>query len=298
MASKKKSGWGEDVKFNSKTSKSSGKLSSKPESASRAGATGKGTSGKGFKFNSKASQQPKKDKHQKLDPIRNEFRSLVNRANARISQLANSEEGLAGSPIFIKLFGEEGVKEGAKFSLDDKKRFRDIRREVNRVNEFLSAEDSIPEGAKMASKASKAIAEHQISFQTQNIDEEGHRFSNLDQDRIKFAMKIYRQITDSEYLAIGKGKGQFGSDNLINLIYDEVDKYDPNLPEEKINKIEEQAMQYAYDVLDAFKRNTLMGFLSGNPEPSHDTNIVQELKKSQSADEFFERNPWLRGDNF
>ena len=274
------------------------KTKSKPASASRNGVTNKGKSGKGFKFASKASSMPRKARKSKLDPIRHEFRSLINKANDLISRLAHSKAGLAGSPIFIKLFGEEGVKEGARFSLDDKKRFREIRREVNRASEFLSAEDSRPNGAKIASRVTNAIAEHQISFQSQNIDADGNRFSNLDQDRIKFAMKIYRQITDSEYLAIGKGKGQFGSDNLINLIYDELEGYDPNAPLSTQNRFERNAMKIAYDTLNEFKRNTLMGFLSGNPDASQDTNIVEQLKQSQSADEFFERNPWLRGNNF
>lgn len=259
--------------------------------------TGQGKSGKGFRFDSKASDKVRQlnqtKKKSKLDPIRDEFRSLVNRANDLISRLIHSKRGLSSSPTYIKIFGEDGANRGEKFNIDDKHRFREIRREINRVNEFLTAEDSTVSGSEMVGKVVDAIAEHKISFRDQNIDADGNRFSNLDQDRIKFAMKIYRQIADSEYLAIGRGKGQFGSDNLINMIYDELEGYDPNLSERQQNKLEKKVMQMGYDLLDRFKRDSLMGFLSGSPEPSEDVNIVEQLKQSKSAEEFFKKNDFL-----
>lgn len=248
-----------------------------------------------FRFPSKASQQSKykNTKRSKLDPIRDEFRSLVVRANELISRLKNSVGGLASSPTYIKLFGDT---EG-EFDIDNKKRFREIRREINRVEEFLTAEDNTVDGADYVNKVMKAVSDHTISFHEQNIDG-NTRFADKDQDKIKFAMKIYRQIAETEYLAIGKQKGQFGSDNLINLIYDEIEDYNPNLSIEEQNQIESNAMEVGYAVLNKFKRNTLMGFLSGSPTESQEVNVVEQLRKSQSAEEFFKMNPWLRENNF
>lgn len=248
-----------------------------------------------FKYASKASQQPryKNGKRSKLDPIRDEFRSLVVRANELISKLKKSPGGLASSQAYIKLFGDT---EG-EFNIDDKKRFREIRREINRVEEFLTAEDNTASGAEYVNKVMKAVSDHTISFHEQNIDG-NTRFADKDQDRIKFAMKIYRQIAETEYLAIGKQKGQFGSDNLINLIYDEIEDYDPNMSTDAKNEIEKNAMRVGYEVLNKFKRNTLMGFLSGSPQESQEVNVVEQLRKAQSAEEFFKNNPWLRGNNF
>ena len=249
----------------------------------------------GFKFASKASAQPKnKRKGMKLDPIRNQFRSLVVRANELISQLRESGS-LGKSQTYRKFFGE---RSDGQFNIDDKHRFIEIRREVNKINEFLTAEDNTVSGADYVDKVLRAVSEHEISFSNQNIDASGNRFADKDQDKIKFAMKIYRQIAETEYLAIGKQKGQFGSDNLINLIYDEIEGYDPNMALDEKNMIERRAMEVGYAVLNKFKMNTLMGFLSGSPNESTEVNIVEQLKKSQSADEYFRKNPWLRNNNF
>lgn len=248
----------------------------------------------GFRFASKASKVSKsasRKRKSKLDPIRQQFQSLVELANERISQL-NEEGLLAQSPTYIKLFGSDG--ELGQFSLDDKNRFRDIRREINRVNEFLSAEDSTSVGAKDVEKVMKAL-EHGISFQKQGelYERYGDRFYGTDDDRMKFALKIYRQLAETEALAIGKGKGQFGSDNLINIIYDAVDGYDPNSSARTRNSLEKKAMEIGYNVLNQFKMNDLMGFLSGSPNAGSDVNIVEQIKKAKSAEEYFQQNPWL-----
>lgn len=265
---------------------------------------------KKFKFESKASkkQKEKRGKVSKLDPIRAEFRSLVERANRLISQLAGSSGGLASSPTYIHLFGETGAQEMQQFNIDDKHRFREIRREMNRVNEFLTAEDNTEKGTEYANKIMTAIDKHQLSFQHQNIENGNVRFANKDQDRIKFAMQIYRRIIETESIAIGKGKGQFGSDNLINLIYDELENYNPNLPQDEKDTLEKNLLEFGYDVVDQYKRNSLFGFLSGSPNSGEEVGIVEQLKKSRTADEFFDRNPWLKenkqnnpltqGDNF
>lgn len=250
-----------------------------------------------FKFGSKASAQIKKKyKKNSLEPIRDEFRSLVNRANELISQLTDSGK-LAQSQTYIKMFGEDGAKNGGYFNIDNKHSFRDLRREINKVNEFLSAEDNTVSGTEYVNKVLNAVSEHAISFSDQNI-QNGVRFADKDQDRIKFAMKIYRQIAETEQLAIGKQKGQFGSDNLINLIYDEVEGYDPNSSKRAQNKIEKNALAVGYAVLNKFKMNTLMGFLSGSPNEDTEVNVVEQLRKSQTAEEFFKKNPWIRGNNF
>lgn len=250
---------------------------------------------KRFKFNSKASLQPKNRlKPSKLDPIRNEFRSLVVHANELISRLKKAG-ALGKSQTYIKFFGEDP---NGKFNIDDKKRFREIRKEVNRVNEFLASEDSDVAGAETVDKVLRAVGEHGISFQNQNIINGNERFSDKDQEKIKFAMKIYREIAETEYLAIGKQKGQFGSDNLINLIYDEIEGYDPNMPEEDINEMHARVKNIGYEVINKFKRNTLMGFLSGSPNSDNDVNIVEQLRDSASAEDFYKKNPWLRADNF
>ena len=56
-------------------------------------------------------------------------------------------------------------------------------------------------------------------------------FGNTDEDSVKFALSIFREIKDSTDPAIFLGGSErFNSDTIFNLIYDSIEGYDPDMP--------------------------------------------------------------------
>lgn len=237
------------------------------------------------------SEASKKAKKSKLDPIRNSLRVLVEKAKGAISQLKEAGQ-LEQSKAYQDAM--RSAKKGSEelFSVDDKKRFRELKREANRLEAFLSSPEVSPHIVSYNQKAREALQEHNISFKNQheNYLATGNRFGNVDEDRVKLALRIYRDIAETEASVIGGDA--YGSDNLINLIYDELEGYDPNMSNESLI---EKAHNAAYLSIEEYKLNTRWGFTLESENNNKDLQIVDELRKSESAEEFFEKNPFLKG---
>ena len=262
-------------------------------------------------YESKAQKQQKKKKPTDLEIMRRMFNVYAQEANERVSQLRESGvESIALHNAWSKMslqkkksFEEaEEVQEGSgrMFSVLDKKDFRSLQREVARINSFLSESSSDVNVATYENKAFEAYQKHGLSFHNQvdnSFKEDGIRFRGYDQDKIKFALEIYRRIEETGAAVIYgvNGKGGFGSDNLFNLIFDEIEGYSPNNPEEAIDRMRENVIATGQAAIDNYRHNEMYGFLKGAPKSNKkDQNIVSSLAKSTSTIEFFEKNKWIK----
>ena len=249
----------------------------------------------GFSYESTASKKAKKVS--KLDPLRSSLRVLVSKANIAISRLKKAGV-LEQSRAYQEAMRSASSNATALFSVDDKHRFRELKREAARLQAFLSDSEIEPHIVSYNAEANKAIDKHNISFSNQKeaFAATGFRFNVEDEERMKFALRIFRDIASTETAAIGKDA--YGSDNLINLIYDTLEGYDPDDSSKKINRLSEKAHNVAYMAVEEYKLNTRWGFVpeSSNDSYNSDLNIVEEIKKAQTADEFFESHPMFRKD--
>lgn len=256
-------------------------------------------------FKSKASSKARR-KSQKLDPIRRTLAALVAKANKMVSQLmeggfessAALQEAYRSASSANKEAFDRGISDDL-FNVSDKHRYRELRREAARLDKFLSAADANIKVASSEENALSAMSRHGLTFgkkgteaagsQKANLETIGKRF-DADEDRIKLAMRVYRQLEDSNTNIYD---GQYGSDKLINLIYDSLEGYDPNMSDSLQQNFERHAMEIGQAALTEHRMNTMMGYLEGTPTINKDVNVIEEIKKSKTTDEFFENNPWL-----
>lgn len=222
----------------------------------------------------------------KLDDLRADLQPLVDRANEAISKL--TEEGLLeSSEAYQEALRTHsrarGINQDTLFSLDDKKRYRDIVRESNRLYAFLGSADV---SSKVAAYNQKMHMDYGLSFKNQreSFQRTGNRFDVEDQDRMKFALRIFRDIASTETAIIGKDV--YDSDTLLNLIYDELEGYDPEMPEQAMNDLSTKAHDAAFWAIENFRQNTYWGFINGTSAEERDLGIIQELNKQQTAEDF------------
>lgn len=262
-------------------------------------------------YESKAQKQQKQKPPSELEIMRRMFNVYAQEANERVSQLMESgTESVALHNAWKQLSWqrkaafeqaeEQQEGSGRLFSVMDKKDFKSLQREVARINAFLSESSSEVKVASYESKALEAYQKHGLSFHNQvdeSFKDDGVRFRGYDQERIKLALEIYRRIEETGAAVIYglNGKGGFGSDNLFNLIFDEIEGYSPGLSESRIDKIKENAIATGAAAVETFRHNEMYGFLKGSPKSrTKDQNIVSSLAKSSSAVEFFEKNKWIK----
>ena len=223
-----------------------------------------------------------------LDYLRKDLQPLLDRANEAISKLTEAgalEDSEAYQTALQTHSRAKGVNQDVLFSLDDKKRYRDLVREANRLYAFLGSADV---SSNVAIYNQKIHRDHGLSFhnQRENFKQSGFRFavSEEDQERAKFALRIFRDIASTETSIIGKDV--YDSDTLLNLIYDELEGYDPNMPQSDIDDLSTKAHDAAFWAIENFRQNTYWGFINGPSAEERDLGIVQELNKQQSVEDF------------
>lgn len=152
-----------------------------------------------------------------LDPIRKEYEDFIKLANERYQFM---KENNIQVPALWEAQRTQKPQYSEGFSLDDKKSFRELRREVRRAESFMrdptvkdfGAKDfMIKEGAKKYSKA----------FGNQWAEKYGVSYdrSRISDDKAREAFKLYHQLAAEMQETI---KTQYGSENLINALYDQV----------------------------------------------------------------------------
>lgn len=165
----------------------------------------------------------KRVQNHNLNEIRARFQSLQAKANARADALQ-----AAGLADYSRAFNEASDKMGAYrttnadlFDVNDTKRYREIRREVERMNKFLNDETSTVEGVQKMIAAEK----YKGAFSGGWYEKYGVSYdkSRIDEDKAKIAFSIYRRLEESgnsrEEIIGSLG---YGSESLVMQIYDMV----------------------------------------------------------------------------
>lgn len=252
-----------------------------------------------MKYESKAHKraQSYSNSRKALKIMREEMQALVDQANNYVSKLlaagATSEDNAALAEAERSLTKSKERKSDKMFSVDDKHRLRDLRREAARLDKFLSSPQANVDVYIHEKPALKAMEKYNLDFKRQheNFVNTGNRFGNVDDERFKFAARIYRHLEETN--ANIYGAGGYGSNKLINLIYDAVEGYDPNAPERAKNKIEANAMKLGQAALTEHAKMVEMGFFSGLPYQNVDVGIISRVRNTENVDDFLRS----RGDN-
>lgn len=248
----------------------------------------------------------------KLDQLRSVLNVYAQEANRRVSQLIESG---VDSPALMEAYKslrrvdrekyDASGDDGVLFSVNDKKRYRELQRESARIMSFLGSAGSNIRVANYEEKALEAYSRHGLSFHNQADEQTGLdnvRFRGYDQEKIKFALEIYRRVEDAGGATAiygNNGKGGFGSDNLFNMIFDEIEGYSPRMEQKSIDRMKENAIATAQAALEDFRHSEMYGFLKGAPKSRRrDQNVLSEMAKSTTAEGFFKRNKWLNKLNF
>lgn len=152
-----------------------------------------------------------------LDPLREEYKDFIKTANERYFMLKNEN---AQSPALWDAQRTQKEKYVEGFSLDDKKSFREIRREIRRAEAFLNDPTSTKYGV-FEAELNKGKEKYRKAFGYQHMEQYGVSYdrSRIDDDKAREAFKVYHQVASEMQELIRK---QFGSENLINALYDQV----------------------------------------------------------------------------
>lgn len=224
---------------------------------------------------------------------RNELRLLVDQANSRIHALLNAgatdEDNTALAEARFSLTKSKERTSEEMFSVDDKHRYRELLREEARLQKFLSSANSDVRVYQHEKPAVDAINKYGITFHKQHETflKTGFRFGVGDEERLKFAAKIYRRLEES-YANIYNGG--YGSDNLINLLYDAVEGYNPNMTESQKEAIEAKALKIGREALEEHQKLTSLGLFPNSQYSDMDVNVVANNRTRKREIDLFDDN--------
>ena len=166
----------------------------------------------------------KKIKNHNLNEIRAQFYKLQTTANKRAEQLEAK-----GLDSYSRAYQAATSKIGAYretnfndlFDVYDTKRYREIKREVARIKNFLNDETSTVEGVEKFIAAEKYKGA--FSGGWHKIYGVSYDKSVIDEEKAKIAFSMYRRLEENKasYEEILGSLG-YGSENLIMHIYDMV----------------------------------------------------------------------------
>lgn len=233
-----------------------------------------------------------------LDPLRKELSILVKEANERVSQL--TETNFASRALFEaqKSLSPSRRDDNVLFRSDLKNR-RELTREFARVNKFLNDWTSFSEGAENFSSefyTMKGVWGGQ--FGDEHFDS-----SKLDPDFAKKAFEIYDRVIEAGggwdrvigFFRDENSKVQFGSEVLLNAIYDMIDK---GLSDEEIynraNALVDQALR-SFDKMAVLQRTNIdYGSIIPNIDKRSDFYKWQRSRKRASWSDFRKKQIYKR----
>lgn len=246
-----------------------------------------------MKIKSKAAKATTGKRKSKLESIRLQLAPLVKRANALVAKLRTSIAGVSGAAYqnalkTLRPSKREGYEKGEEdLFTTSYTRTRELRREAARLQQFLSTADSRLTISESQQKGIDAALKHHISFKNQgaSLRTSGVRFMGVEEDRMKFAAKIYRMLEETNTNIYGG----YGSDNLINLIYDTVEGYDPNWGEDSKERTDlmEKALEIGRQALEYHRQFKERMALEGNPFiENSDLGVLEDIKHITNVDDY------------
>ena len=252
--------------------------------------------GKRIKGKSKARRRPVKE-------VQKQFKDLQKQAMDRVRELRQKklleysrayQAALASKP-------KTSNTRRALFHVEDRSSYKDIRREVARMQEFLNDDTSTVEGTLWAMKELELYQKYGGAFGKGWKAETGVTYdtSRINEDYARTAYKIFRYLEEMKgSYQLMYGEGTYDSDSLMLSIYDMVVERDIKLDEDGI-PMRDSAEKFYDTIIDA--REKLQAYkeaqrdkleaerLLGNTDTgviSKDNLVVDLLQKAGSAREF------------
>lgn len=212
---------GQIVKLDQKVSKK--KKTKQPNASVSGGVSAQGGAGKKSKGSTPG-------RRQSIEPLRQQLNILVEEANRRVVSLQS--EGLASRALSeaertaIRFHKENG--EITSMFTSQLPRMRDLAREFARVQTFLSDETSTVSGAR---RDKDDIVSGLFGGQYRAMYGTGYDITRVSKEQGDLALEVYHKVLErgggwerviSHLRAINTGLTQYGSEELIQQIYDMV----------------------------------------------------------------------------
>lgn len=253
-------------------------------------------SGKKIRPRSKARKKPIKE-------VQKQFKELQAKAMERVRELRKNkmldysrayQNALATKPKTTNT-------RRALFHIEDRTSYKEIRREVARMQEFLNDETSTVEGAKWSTQELTLYQKYGGAFGRGWYETYGVTFdkSRISEDYAKTAYKVFRYLEEMKgSYDLMYGEGSYDSDSLMISIYDMVVQKDIKLDEDGI-PVRDSAENFYDTIISA--REKLQAYkdaqhdkleaerLGGNTDTGvleNDNLLVDLLEKAGNSREF------------
>lgn len=250
-----------------------------------------------------------------LTPLRKKITRLMRKALKQVTELQKSgvpSRALDEAIRTILPSRRDLVNSGELqiFSVDDKHRKRELLREERRIKEFLNSYSSTVEGAKL--EASQ-IFRNQVNannkfkgvFAGRNVDydELAKRleqkgvytstgdYTQMAKDVASIAFRAYRMVVEnSKYANLIYYEGGYGSNNLINYIYQVVEENPAGWASGDL--LSEVGAREAREMLDEFEkiRSDDAEFERNNGDNELGAFYTTDKERSRQAKTFWQRN--------
>lgn len=189
-------------------------------------------SGKRIKGKSKARRKPIKE-------VQKQFKELQAKAMDRVRELRKNKM-LDYSRAYQNALSTKPKTTNTRralFHVEDRTSYKEIRREVARMQEFLNDETSTVEGAKWSTQELSLYQKYGGAFGRGWYEIYGVTFdrSRISEDYAKTAYKVFRYLEEMKgSYDLMYGEGSYDSDSLMISIYDMVVQNDIKLDEDGI----------------------------------------------------------------
>lgn len=189
-------------------------------------------SGKKIRPKSKARKKPIKE-------VQKQFKELQAKAMERVRELRKNKM-LDYSRAYqnaLETKPKTTNTRRALFHIEDRSSYKEIRREVARMQEFLNDETSTVEGAKWSTQELTLYQKYGGAFGRGWYETYGVTFdrSRIKEDYAKTAYKVFRYLEEMKgSYDLMYGEGSYDSDSLMISIYDMVVQKDIKLDEDGI----------------------------------------------------------------
>ena len=213
----------------------------------------------------------KKNKRHNLDSIREKFRATIEAAARKYDELINSSHTLM--PAVYDATRTKSKNAASVFSIDDKHRFREIKREVRRAEKFLK-DASTDDYDMLDQRYIKASgADHRFGGEFKAQFGVSYYEPLVDKDFAETTFEIFHKV-ESDVV-----KEFYESEQLVNAIYDMV--------------VEEQGFGDAYieekrfQLVNYLREKNAQKSIAKDLELLHQDSEYGILEESTSAKDFY-----------
>lgn len=210
---------------------------------------------KKVKVKSKARKRP-------LDEVRNQFREMQKDAMARVKLLKEAKVTDISTAYQQALATKPKSQKGRRwmFDVNDTKSYKQLQREINRMQEFLNSQSSTVEGALWEANEIDLFKKYKGAFGNQWKASTGQTFDpgRIDREYVRAAGRIYRMLEDVKgaYGLQSMDEGAYDSETTFYSIYDMVVKRNITLDEDgrpSDRRSEERSIDTLMDIIDKLK---------------------------------------------